>query len=91
MRAQERPNNTPLWAAAIIGGVLGIFVGRGTVNHSPALLTLSEALARQQRISTAAPVIAVGLSAAASIVNATLSVAVVWWIIWRTEKQKEDP
>ena len=76
-----------LWIAAIAGGILGFFVGRGTVSNSEALVALSEALALQHRMSSAAPVIAVGLTASAAILGSTLSVGIVWWVIWRSERR----
>ncbi len=77
-------------AVAIAGGVLGYYVGRGAVSDSDAMLALIRALGNQHRISTAAPVIAVGLTSVAAIAGSTMSVAIVWWIILRSEKGSKD-
>jgi len=74
-----------LLIAALTGGVLGFFVGRGTVSNSEALTALSQALAIQHRVSAAAPIIATGLTATSAIIGATLCVAVVWAVILKTE------
>ena len=58
-------NTSLLWAAAIGGGLLGFFVGRGTVNNSSALTELAEVLALQHRVSTSTPILASCLTACA--------------------------
>ena len=82
-----------LLVAALVGGGLGFLIGRGTVSNSETVATLSNALAVQHRISTAAPIIASSITAASALIGSCLSSCAVWWVIhWtgRTEGGRHD-
>ncbi len=87
---QRRARLVALWLAALGGGALGFLIGRGTVSHSGALAELSSALAAQHRMSSAAPVIAAGITAASAIIGSSLSCCSVWWVIHRTAQREES-
>jgi hypothetical protein len=88
---QRKAKLVALGLAALGGGALGFFVGRGSVSHSEALATLSDALATQQRVSSSAPIIAASITAASAIVGSCLSCCSVWWIIHWTAQKEESP
>jgi hypothetical protein len=78
-----------LWLAAIGGGAVGYFVGRGSVSNSAALVELSQALALQHRISAGSPVLASAITATAAIIGSTLSVVTVALVLCRTDRREK--
>jgi hypothetical protein len=83
-----RSNHHPLAAilAGLGGGALGFLAGRGAGSAiATTIETLSTALVRHTALSTAGPVIATGVTAAAVILAATVIPAVVAWTLTRKE------
>ena len=73
--------------AIVAGGIIGFAIGRLTVASSKAVTVLANALVTQTNISTAAPIIATGMTATTAIAGAVILPTVVWWVLRRAEKE----